>query len=120
MTNPSSQRPYTRAFLLEDIPKKTLQVLADSLAEQGFAAGLVGMFWLPVPSSLLHGVFLEHEQSCAPYRMSLEIGDDFIRLELLVRGSSAMLSCVCTSYGEAELEMAMLVSLEGLLFDCVV
>ena len=69
----------------------------ESWLKRNLAPGpLPGLFWLAVPDELL-----EEEQSGhpthGPFRFSLELGRDSLRLEFLIRNSAA-LHCSCTAY----------------------
>jgi len=59
------------------------------------------IFWINLPQELLTEIQKEHFSSCGPYVMSLEIGDSWIKLELLVRPPST-LSCSCMQYATSE------------------
>ena len=58
----------------------------------------------------------EHVESCGPHVMGLEIEENFVRLELLVRARSRM-RCECVHYASPELRDRMIVWLENLLAE---
>ena len=69
----------------------------ESWLKRNLAPGpLPGLFWLEIPADLL-----EEEQSGhpnhGPFRFSLELSRDGLRLEFLIRNSAA-LHCSCTAY----------------------
>ncbi|WP_296303577.1 hypothetical protein [uncultured Desulfovibrio sp.] len=106
-----------RAYLAEDLPPELCRRLADFARERGYASSLEGLFWLPVPESLWSPLQREHAARCGPYAVSLEIGEDFLRLELLVRACNR-LHCDCVAPADSATRQALIDRLEELISEC--
>jgi len=88
----------------------------ESWLKRNLAPGpLPGLFWLELPND-----FLEEEQSAhaghGPFRFSLELDRDSLRLELLIRNSAA-LHCSCTAYASARQRHFALETLDRMLAE---
>lgn len=105
-----------RWYGIDDITEEDTKKLADTLTEMELTSGMDGLFWLPVPAEMLSSVQQEHGESCGPHVMGLEIEENFVRLELLVRARSRM-RCECVHYASPELRDRMIVWLENLLTE---
>jgi len=68
--------------------------LDDTLGE----SGIDGMYWLPVDESLLSEVQKAHTD-CAPFFMALELGEDRLSGELLIR-TRKRVRCDCIHYAD--------------------
>ena len=106
-----------RAYLVEDLPPELCRRLADFAQERGYASSLEGLFWLPVPESLWSPLQREHAARYGPYAVSLEIGEDSLRLELLVRARNR-LHCDCVAPADSATRQALIDRLEELISEC--
>lgn len=70
-------------------------------------SSIPGLYWLPVPEELLNELQTEHLPSCGPYVLALDIGDDGVILETLIRAQN-QLHCECIAFGSKELVQHML------------
>ncbi len=77
------------------------------LDELELASSIPDLYWLPVPTELLNQIQLEHQDSCGPYAMALDLSDDRVVLETLVRAQN-QLHCACIALAEPELTRHML------------
>ena len=105
-----------RWYGIDDITEEDTAKLAATLTEMELTSGMDGLFWLPVPAEMLSPVQQEHVESCGPHVMGLEIEENFVRLELLVRARGRM-RCECVHYASPELRDRMIVWLENLLAE---
>ena len=71
--------------------------VSEFLKENAQSATLERLFWIKVPEDLLNETQFEHKQ-CQPHVFAVELGDDWIKLEFLVR-SLANMRCTCPGYG---------------------
>lgn len=88
-----------RNYVIDELPRADLERLAERLDAMELASSMGGLYWLPLPEGLLEGLQQEHAActpSCAP-ACALELGEDFVRLELLVRSMDKM-ACPCTAF----------------------
>ncbi len=73
----------------------------DSYLKRSLKAGpMVGIFWLVLPDDLLAEAQLGHE-GCGPFYLAVELENDRICFELLVR-SKTNLHCTCITYATAQ------------------
>ena len=69
----------------------------DSYLKRTLKKGpLEGMYWLAVPQDLLAEAQQGHA-SCGPFFVAVEIDDETVRFELLIR-SQSNLHCSCIAY----------------------
>jgi hypothetical protein len=69
----------------------------DSYLKRTLKPGpLVGLYWMTVPQDLLAEAQQGHEQ-CGPFYVAVELEEDKIRFELLIR-SQSNLHCSCIAY----------------------
>ena len=85
-----------RQYLLDEIRPADLPRLRDYLAEHAQASGLADVWWVDLPEDLLSPEQFAH-QDCRPFRFAIELGDDFLRLEFLIRSRNTM-RCSCIDY----------------------
>ena len=105
-----------RAYLIDELAPEDVKRIADRLTQKGFAGSLEGIYYLPVPEALLSPEQQEHLGACGPYIMPVETGDDWVRLELLVRARS-ILRCSCVAYAHPALREHMIDTLDALIKD---
>jgi len=103
-----------RSYYIDEFVPGELERLAERLDSMGFSSGMEGLYWLPVPEKLLTSIRKEHERACGPYVLALEILDEALRLELLVRARNR-LRCDCVAYAEQEIVSAMIMYVHALL-----
>jgi len=61
-------------------------------------SGMEGLYWLPVDASILSEVQKAHTE-CAPFFMALELGEDRLAGELLIR-TRKRVRCDCIHYAD--------------------
>ncbi len=102
-----------RLYVIEDLRPDYLQRIKAALTERGLAGSIDDIFWLPAPADMLSQEQQEHKD-CGPHIMSLETGDSWLRLELLVRGRGRI-RCSCVQYASPQLREHMIDWLDTLL-----
>jgi hypothetical protein len=85
-----------RQYLLDEIRRADIPRIREYLNEHAQAAGVEGVWWVDLPEDLLSPEQFSH-QDCRPYRFALELGDDFVRFEFLIRSLQTM-RCACIDY----------------------
>ena len=105
-----------RNYLLEDIYEEDLKKITEALKELEFTGGLDGIFYIPVPDNLLQDEQKEHLGECGPYFMALEVLENELKLELLVRARNK-LRCSCVCYATPEQRNHMLDYLDNFIND---
>ena len=68
--------------------------LDDTLGD----SGIEGLYWLPVDASILSDVQKAHTD-CAPFFMALELAEDRLSCELLIR-TRKRVRCDCIHYAD--------------------
>ena len=105
-----------RSYCLDEFVPGELERLAERLDGMKLSAGMETLYWLPVPQKLLTPLQKKHECECGPYVMALEVLDEALRLELLVRARNR-LRCDCVAYADQRIVHHMIRYLHGLLED---
>lgn len=85
-----------RQLLINELSKDEAKKIHDFLAANARPGAIAGLFWLGLPADLLGAAQSGHE-GCGPFALAMELGDDFLSCELLVR-SESNLHCACTCY----------------------
>lgn len=95
-----------RCYLVDELQPEVIASLEAQLTKRGCQSGIERLYWLPLEKERLLPVQREHESSCGPHCLALEILDDAVRLEFLVRAKGRMrCECVCYLSPEAERHM---------------
>lgn len=105
-----------RSYLVDELTFPLVLALEKHLKGQGLASPLEGLYWIPVPEAHLSPVQQAHLEQCGPYVLALELRDDAIRLEWLVRGLNRM-RCECLDFASPALARQMEHWLNTLLDD---
>ncbi len=82
-----------RAYLIDEISPSDIEKISGFLKEAGISSGLDGLFWVRLPEDLLSGEQFQHRH-CRPHVFAVELGSDFVKLELFVRSLKNM-RCTC-------------------------
>ncbi len=85
-----------RQYQLDEIRKPDIPRLRDYLNDHAIAARLEGIWWVDLPEDLLSPEQFSHRDH-SPFRFAVELGDDFVRFEMLIRSRETM-RCSCIGY----------------------
>ena len=85
-----------KQYLLDEIARADLPRVREYLSEHALASSLEDIWWVDLPEDLLSPEQFEHRQ-CRPFRFAVELGDDFVRFEFLIRSRETM-RCSCIGY----------------------
>lgn len=105
-----------RTYTIDQLEEKDIAAVNARLLDMELQAGLEGVYWLPVPRDMLTPIQAEHFSSCGPYCLALDVCENAVHMELLVRGTGRI-RCECLSFASQELRNHMIAYLEGLLAD---
>ena len=89
-----------RTYRIEDLLPEHVERLARALDAKGLGSGMEGLYWFTLPPDLLSAEQMEHAPECGPHLLSLELLDEGLSLELLVR-ARGRLRCSCVCYADA-------------------
>jgi hypothetical protein len=85
-----------RQYLLDEINKSDIPRVREYLNGHAQASRLEDIWWVDLPEDLLSSDQFSH-QGCRPFRFAVELGDKFVRFELLIRSRETM-RCACIGY----------------------
>lgn len=85
-----------RQYLLDEIARIDIPRVREYLNQGAVAASLEDIWWVDLPEDLLSPDQFSH-RDCQPFRFAVELGDDFVRFELLIRSRETM-RCSCIGY----------------------
>jgi len=85
------------SYVIDEIKKADIEKVRAYLKGKNYKSPIEDIFWIQIPEELLNATQKEHFASCGPYIFSLELGRDFIKLELLVRATNKI-RCSCISF----------------------
>ena len=103
-----------RTYTIDQLEEADIAAINSRLLDMDLQAGLEGVYWLPVPQEMLTPAQKEHFEQCGPYCLALEVGQNAVHMELLVRGMGRI-SCGCLSFASQALRNHMIAYLEGML-----
>ncbi len=85
-----------RTYLIDELsPTKTGEI-RKFLEEHAIRSSLNQIFWVRIPDDLLSEMQFQHNK-CKPHVFALELGSDWVKLELFVRTLKS-LRCDCPGY----------------------
>lgn len=105
-----------RTYTIDQLDAQDIDTISKHLEELGLAGGLEGLFWLPVAQKHLSTTQQEHAAGCGPYALALELTEDALHLELLVRARNAM-RCECIATAPPALRQHYMDYLDALLVE---
>jgi hypothetical protein len=85
-----------RQYLLDEISRGDILRIREYLNVHALAAGLEDIWWVDLNEDLLSPDQFTH-QDCRPFRFAVELGDNFVRFEFLIRSQQTM-RCACIGY----------------------
>ncbi len=85
-----------RQYMLDEIVRQDMPRVREYLHQHAIAARLEDIWWVDLPEDLLSPEQFAH-QNCRPFRFAVEVGDDFVRFECLIRSDQKM-RCSCIGY----------------------
>ena len=85
-----------RHYQLDELRRNDIPRVRDYLQEHAQASSLEGIWWVDLPEDLLSPEQFAHSD-CRPFRFAVELGDDFVRFEFLIRSLQTM-RCSCIGY----------------------
>jgi hypothetical protein len=85
-----------KQYVLDEIARADLPRVREYLSEHAVTSGLEGVWWVDLPEDLLSPQQFEHRQ-CRPFRFAVELGENFVRFEFLIRSRETM-RCACIGY----------------------
>ena len=85
-----------RQYMLDEIARGDLPRVREYLQEHALASRLNDIWWVDLPEDLFSPEQFEHRQ-CRPFRFAVELGDNFVRFEFLIRSDQTM-RCACIGY----------------------
>ncbi len=89
-----------RSYLIDEISPYDINKINDFLKKNTIPSSLDKIFWIKIPDELLTEIQLKHTE-CKPHICALELGRDWIKLELYIR-SSKNIKCSCAGYCTTE------------------
>jgi hypothetical protein len=85
-----------RAYLIDELSFTDMEKITHFLTKNAIRSNMDEIFWIRIPEGLLSETQLQHID-CQPHVFAVELGKDWIKLELFVRNSKNM-QCTCQGY----------------------
>jgi hypothetical protein len=85
-----------RAYLIDEIRVQEMEQVKEFLKQHAIRSSLDQIFWVRIPDDLLNETQYLHTL-CRPHVFAVELGPDWIKLELFVRTLKSM-RCDCPAY----------------------
>jgi hypothetical protein len=104
-----------RQYLLDEISRNDIPRVREYLNQHAKAAGLEDIWWVDLPEDLLSPEQFSH-RDCQPFRFAVELGQNFVRFEFLIRSLQTM-RCSCIGYGTRQQRDFILAFVDRLVED---
>lgn len=85
-----------KSYMIDEISSADMEKVQSFLRRHALRSSLDRIFWIQIPDPLLSKIQRKHRE-CRPHVFAVELGDDWIRLELFIR-SLQNLHCSCPGY----------------------
>lgn len=85
-----------RAYLIDEITRPDMEKITAFLKDHAIHSSLEQIFWIKVPDDILNDIQFRH-RDCQPHVFAIEIGSDWIKLELFIRTLTSI-RCDCPAY----------------------
>ena len=85
-----------RTYLIDELSPSKTEKIREFLEEHAIRSNLDQIFWVRIPDDLLSEMQFQHSQ-CKPHVFAVELGSDWVKLELFVRTLKNM-RCDCPGY----------------------
>lgn len=90
-----------RWYTIDELLPADVKRIAAAMDARGMRGPIDGLYYIDVPAELLSDEQTAHAAECGPHVMAVEVEDEFLRLELLVRARGKM-RCSCVHYAGPE------------------
>ncbi|MFN2268642.1 MAG: hypothetical protein ABR542_04065 [Desulfonatronovibrio sp.] len=90
-----------RSYLIEEISTQDMSRIIEAVTLKAYKTPMENLFWIILPKELLTLEQKEHSDQCGPHYLALETGEDWVKLELLIR-CERKIRCDCISYANPE------------------
>lgn len=94
-------------FTVDKLKREEVKRLEEVLLKVTRPSPIGGLFWVEIPPEKLSPIQKEHQQSCGPHYFAVELGEDFISFEFLVRNFNRM-RCDCIRPATPEQKLYLL------------
>ena len=85
-----------RAYMIDELSSSEIEEIREFLKKHAIHSSLDQIFWVRIPDDLLNEVQFQHDR-CRPHVFAVEIGPDWVKLELFIRTLKSM-RCDCPGY----------------------
>ena len=89
-----------KQYMVDQLRESDFDKLEDQLNRHAEAGDLAGIYWIPLPESLLGEVQKEHG-GCQPFYFAVNLNRQAISFELLIR-TRKRLRCNCIHYADKD------------------
>jgi hypothetical protein len=90
-----------RTYNIEELDPEQISKVKRYLDREGYQSPLDDIYWFELPNRLLTQEQDNHSEYCGPYFLSVETGQTWLKLELLVRARKKF-RCSCIAYATPE------------------
>lgn len=105
-----------RSYFIDELNPGEIQRLALHLASAGLQGPMQDIYWLTLPEDLLTPEQSRHLEHCGPFVACIELGDAWMKIELLIRGRGK-LRCSCIGLATHEQRSWVLDQIDIMLRD---
>ena len=107
-----------RSYMLDEISSADMEKIGEFLKQNALESQMESIYWLEIPGELYSRMQADH-RDCAPYVFAIEMGPEWIKLELFIR-STGGLRCECQDYCTPEQRDFILNFADKMLEDCAI
>ncbi len=85
-----------RSYLIDEMSQSDMQKMRGFMQDNAEKSDLDSLFWGRLPQNILSEIQYVHS-GCQPHVFAIELGKDWIKLELFIRSLTGM-KCECQGY----------------------
>ncbi|MBW1966467.1 MAG: hypothetical protein JRI48_03605 [Deltaproteobacteria bacterium] len=105
-----------RQYVVDELRPKEVEKIREYLDENCDLSDIEGLYWLKIPDDILSPAQYEHK-SCQPHCVAIELGDKWVKFEMLVRSRQKIrwIRCKCVSFATHQQRAFLLSFVDNLL-----
>lgn len=102
-----------RTYIVDELSEETISKVRNYLESKDMRGVMDDIYWLPLPKDLHTEEQAEHAGECGPHAFGIELCEDAVSIELLVRARGRM-RCSCVTYADAKQRAWAMDTLDGI------
>lgn len=95
-----------RSLLLDELTQAEVERIREYLDKWGVPTEVRGLYWIQLPPEQLTPLQEEH-RDCGPHKFAVELDDDWLKVEFLIRPAVGLRCHCCGMAGKEQREFIL-------------